>query len=326
MVPALVIRDARILTGAERDYERGSVVVEGGKIAAIGERVEVPPGAEVIEGAGKVVAPGLVDAHTHLGISEEGVGWEGRDTNELTDPLTPHLRAADGINPEEMGIREAAAGGVTTAVVLPGSGNVIGGLGIALKTYGMIVDRMALRDPCGLKVAFGENPKRVYGDQKKMPSTRMGTAALLREALVRSQTYLQKIELGRANPDKTPDRDLRLEAVALVLRREIPLLAHCHRADDILTALRIAAEFQVDLVLEHATEAHRIVDVPAEGKIPCIVGPTFGAGERWRRRRRPSPRRASWPAPGCRWPSAPITASPLARTRACTPPWPCQRE
>lgn len=276
MARALVIRDARILTAAERDYERGSILIEGGKIVAIGEQVAASADAEVIDGSGKVVAPGLIDAHTHLGISEEGIGWEGRDTNELTDPVTPHLRAADAINPEEMGIREAAAGGITTAVVLPGSGNVIGGLGIALKTYGTIVDRMALRNPCGLKVAFGENPKRVYGDQKKMPSTRMGTAALLREALVRSQNYLRKLELAKDDPDKAPDRDLRLETVALVLRREIPLLAHCHRADDLITALRIAEEFQVDIVLQHATEAHRIVDVLVERKVPCVVGPTFG--------------------------------------------------
>ncbi|MGH2351907.1 MAG: amidohydrolase [Chloroflexota bacterium] len=276
MARLIAIRGGRILTAAERDYERGVVLIEDGKIAAVGERVDVPSDAEVIEAEGKVVAPGLIDAHTHLGISEEGVGWEGRDTNELTDPATPHLRAADGINPEELGIRDAAAHGVTAAVVLPGSGNVIGGLGIALKTYGTIVDHMALRSPCGLKAALGENPKRVYGDQKKMPSTRMGTAGVLRETLARAQTYLRKIDLGRENPDKAPDRDLRLEAVGLVLRREIPLLAHCHRADDILTALRIADEFQIDIVLEHATEAHRIVDVLAERKTPCVVGPTFG--------------------------------------------------
>jgi imidazolonepropionase-like amidohydrolase len=273
----IAIRGAQILTAAGQDYAQGTIVITAGKIAAIGEHVAVPPGAELVEAAGKVVVPGLIDAHTHLGIHEEGLGREGSDTNELTDPLTPHLRALDGINPEDMGLREAAAHGVTCAVVLPGSGNVAGGLGALVKTYGDVVDRMALREPCGLKVAFGENPKRVYGDQKKMPSTRMGTAGLLREALTRAQTYLRKAELGREHPDKLPDRDLRLEAIGLVLRGEIPLLAHCHRADDLLTALRIADEFRVSVVLEHATEAHRIVDLLAARQTPCVVGPTFGA-------------------------------------------------
>jgi imidazolonepropionase-like amidohydrolase len=277
MSETIVIRGARILTGAGHAFERGTLMVQDGKISQIGERIRVPAGAAVIDAAGKTVVPGFVDIHTHLGILEEGVGREGSDGNEMTDPVTPHLRALDAINPEEMGIREAAAYGVTAAVVLPGSGNVVGGLGTLLKTYGKIVDRMILRDPCGLKVAFGENPKRAYGDQKKMPSTRMGTAGLLREALTRAQTYLRKQDAGRENPDKLPDRDLRLEAIGLVLRREIPLLAHCHRADDILTALRIADEFQVNVVLEHATEAHRIAEEIAQRQVPCVVGPTFGS-------------------------------------------------
>ncbi len=279
-VPAgatFAIRGARILTAAGRDIPRGTVVVQNGKITALGERASVPAGVEVLDGAGKVVTPGFVDAHTHLGIHEEGLGREGNDTNELTDPATPHLRALAAINPEDEGLREAAQHGVTSAVVLPGSGNVIGGLGTLIKTYGRVVDRMVVRDPCGLKVAFGENPKRVYGDQKKMPSTRMGTAGVLRETLTKGQAYLRKAELGRETPDKLPDRDLRMEAVALVLRGELPLLAHCHRADDILTALRIADEFGVRVILEHATEAHRIVDLLAERKIPCVVGPTFGS-------------------------------------------------
>jgi imidazolonepropionase-like amidohydrolase len=273
----IVIRGARVFTSAARDFARATVVIENGKITAIGERVRSPEGAEIIEGAGKTVIPGFLDIHTHLGIHEEGVGREGDDVNEMTDPVTPHLRAVDAINPEESGIREAAASGVTTAVVLPGSGNVIGGLGSMLKTYGNNVDRMILRDPCGLKSAFGENPKRVYGDQKKMPSTRMGTAALLREALTRAQTYIRKAATAGEDATKLPDRDLRLEALALVLRGEIPLLAHCHRADDILTVLRIAREFGVQVVLEHATEAHRVVEVVAEAGAACVVGPTFGS-------------------------------------------------
>lgn len=277
MTQTIAIRGARLLTATGSVFDRGTIVLQGGQITHVGERVRIPAGADVIDGTGKTVIPGFVDVHTHLGIVEEGVGREGSDVNEATDPVTPHLRALDAINPEDMGLREAAAHGVTAAVVLPGSANVLGGLGTLIKTHGTVVDRMIVRDPCGLKAAFGENPKRTYGDQKKMPSTRMGTAALLREALVRAQTYQRKQDAGQDHPEKLPDRDLRLEAIGMVLRREIPLLAHCHRADDILTALRIADEFHLDLILEHATEAHRIVDLIAERQIPCVVGPTFGA-------------------------------------------------
>lgn len=269
------LRGGRVLTAAGITFERGTVLVEGSKITGVGAELEIPEGVAVFDTTGRVVVPGMVDIHTHLGIHEEAVGREGADYNEATDPVTPHLRALDAVNPEEVGMREAAAHGVTAAVILPGSANVVGGLGTMLKTYGHVVDRMILRDPCGMKVAFGENPKRVYGDQKKMPSTRMGTAGLLREALVKAQTYLRKLELGRENPDKLPDRDLKSEALGRVLRHELPLLAHCHRADDILTALRIAQEFEIEIILEHATEAHRVADVVAERGVPCVVGPSF---------------------------------------------------
>lgn len=268
---------ARFLIGDGQVVPDGVMVVRDGRITEIGDAVAVPDGATVIDARGKVVAPGFIDAHTHLGVHEEGVGREGNDTNEMTDPVTPHLRAIDGINPVEAGLRMAAAHGVSAAAVLPGSANVIGGLGTLVKTWGDCVDDMIVRDPCGLKVAFGENPKRVYGDMKKLPSTRMGTAAALREALVKAQSYDRKVQAGIDDPAKAPERDLRHEAVARVLHGEIPLLAHAHRADDIHTALRIADEFGVGVVLEHATEAHLIADRLAARGTPCVVGPTFGS-------------------------------------------------
>lgn len=270
------ITGARLLVGDGISYATGVLLVRDGRIAEVGESAAIPDGATVIDARGKVVTPGFIDAHTHLGVHEEGIGREGNDTNDMTDPLTPHLRALDGINPVEGGLRAAAAHGVSAAVILPGSGNVIGGLGTLVKTWGDRVDTMVIRDPCGLKIAFGENPKRVYGDKNKMPSTRMGTAALLRETFVKARDYDRKAASAE-EPSKAPDRDLRLESLVRVLHGEFPLLAHAHRADDIHTALRIADEFGVGIVLEHATEAHLIADYLAERGTACVVGPSFGA-------------------------------------------------
>jgi imidazolonepropionase-like amidohydrolase len=272
----LAITGARILFGDGATLASGVLLVRDGRIAEVGETVTIPDDVPVIDARGKVVAPGFIDAHTHLGVHEEGIGREGDDTNDLTDPLTPHLRALDGINPVETGLRMAAAHGVSSAVILPGSGNVIGGLGTLIKTWGDRVDDMVVRDPCGLKIAFGENPKRVYGDRQKMPSTRMGTAALLREAFVKARDYDRKMTTAE-DPSKVPDRDLRHESLVRVLHGEFPLLAHAHRADDIHTALRIADEFGVGIVLQHATEAHLMADDLAARGTACVVGPTFGA-------------------------------------------------
>ncbi|MCL6613344.1 MAG: amidohydrolase [Firmicutes bacterium] len=271
------ITDVWIKTITGPEIKGGVVLVEGGKIVAVEERAVIPAGARVVEGHGLLLTPGLIEAHCHLGIGEEGIGFEGEDYNEATDPVTPHLRVIDGINPEEMGMRDAAENGITTACLAPGSANVIGGQVAVVKTYGRIVDRMVLRFPAGLKVAFGENPKRVYHAQKKMPTTRMATAALLREALVKAENYRHRLEEAERNPEKAPERDLRSEALLPVLRREIPLRAHAHRADDILTAIRIAEEFGVEIVIEHCTEGHKIASLLAEKGIPAVVGPTLSA-------------------------------------------------
>jgi len=269
----LAITNGRVITMAGEELDKGTVLVKDGKIAAVGRDTEIPEGTEIIDAAGKVVMPGFIDAHSHVGIMEE-IFHEGDDGNETSDPVTPHLRVIDGINPEDLGFRDAVLGGVTSVVAAPGSANVIGGEMVAIKTYGKIVDEMVIRAPAGLKVAFGENPKRVYGKQKKAPVTRMATAGLLREALVKAQNYARKLEKGQKDPDRLPERDLQLEVLVKVLKKEIPLRAHAHRADDIVTAIRIAEEFGLDIVIEHCTEGYKIASFLAERKIPAVVGPT----------------------------------------------------
>jgi imidazolonepropionase-like amidohydrolase len=201
-------------------------------------------------------------------VHEEAEGWAGQDTNEMTDPNTAHVRALDAINPADLGFADALSGGVLAVNVNPGSGNPIGGQTVALKCWGRTVDDMALRSPSGLKSALGENPKRVYGDQKKLPSTRLGTAAVLREAFTAARAYARKRDAGEQQ-----DPDLKLEALALVLARTIPWRQHSHRADDIATAVRIAEEFGYELVIDHGTEAHLLADTLAAKGIPVLIGP-----------------------------------------------------
>ncbi|HOB35524.1 MAG: amidohydrolase [Firmicutes bacterium] len=275
MSAKLAIINAEIHTATQKEPVRGALLIVDGKIADFGA-IAIPQDADVIDAAGKAVYPGFIDPHTHLGVGEEGLGWEGRDYNEMTDPVTAHLRALDAINPDEDGFREAVEAGITTVMSAPGSANILGGSTVVLKTGGGLLHQRVLRDNAGIKAALGENPKRVYSGQKKMPSTRMASAALLREALVAAQNYLNKIERAGADPDKLPPRDLKLEALVPVLKREIPLRMHAHRADDIATALRIAREFDIDLTLEHASEAHLIADKVAAAGVPAIVGPSLG--------------------------------------------------
>jgi imidazolonepropionase-like amidohydrolase len=282
----LAVVGGEVHTVSHETFAAGTVLVDGAAIAAVGHAhaLAVPPEAETIDARGCVVTPGFVDAHTHAGIHEEGLGWEGADYNESAEPLTPHLRARDAINPDDDGIRDALRAGVTAAFVTPGSANVLGGLGCAIRLAGERVDDMLLKDPAGLKAAFGENPKRIHGrDQKKSPMTRMAIAGLLRETLVKARAYFDKRAVGG---EKAPDPDLRLEAVGLVLRREIPLRCHAHRADDILTALRLGEEFGISVVIDHATEAHLLADRLAERRVPCLVGPTMSSRAKVELRRR----------------------------------------
>jgi imidazolonepropionase-like amidohydrolase len=256
--------------------ENGIVLVTDGTIAAVGAGLAVPDGVPVIDAAGSWVLPGFIDAHAHVGVHEEAQGWAGQDTNEMTDPVTAQVRALDAINPADLGFRDAISGGVLAVNVNPGSGNPVGGQTVALKCWGRTVDEMVLRQPSGLKSALGENPKRTYGNMDKTPSTRLGTAAVIRGAFVDAANYLARIEAEERKPEaerRPVDRDLKLEALGRVLRREIPWRQHCHRADDIATAMRIAGEFGYDLVIDHGTEAHLLADLIAARDIPVIIGP-----------------------------------------------------
>ena len=271
----IFIKNGHIYTMAGQVIENGCILIKDGKIVEVGKDLKAPENAEIIDAKGKMVTPGFIDAHCHLGMFEEGIGFEGSDGNEMTDPITPQLRAIDAINPMDISFREAYEGGVTTAVTGPGSANVIGGTFAALKTYGHRVDDMVIKDPVAMKIAFGENPKRVYDGQKKTPMTRMATASLLRETLFKTKTYMDKKE----NEDitKRPDYDMKMEAMIPVLKREIPVKAHAHRADDIFTALRIAKEFNIDITLDHCTEGHLIAEDLARAGKTAIVGPSFGS-------------------------------------------------
>lgn len=274
----LILRNAHLLTMAGPVIGDGYLTARDGKIQSVGQMSDCPtPGAgdEVIDAAGRHVLPGLVDAHCHVGVFGDGLGFEGDDGNEMTDPITPHLRAIDGVHHADRAFREAVAGGVTTVVTGPGSANVIGGQFAALKTVGRTVDEMAFKAPCAMKIAFGENPKSVYHEKHQTPTTRMATAALLREQLMKAREYQQLLEEYEADPEEhdRPEYDMKLEALLPVLRGELVVKAHAHRADDIATALRIRKEFELDLTIEHATEAWMMADVLREAGADVVVGP-----------------------------------------------------
>ncbi|MDU0291585.1 amidohydrolase [Saccharothrix longispora] len=268
---SVAITGGYVVPVAGEPIDGGTVLIRDGKIVVVGADVEVPDDARVVDATGSWVLPGFVEAHGHLGVHEEGEGWAGQDTNEMTDPNGARLRALDAINAADQGFADALAGGVTTAVVKPGSGNVIGGQTVAVKCWGRTADEMLLRNPVSVKSALGENPKRVYGDQKKLPSTRQGVAAVIRDALTKAQDYVAR----RDAADGPFDRDTTSEVLAKVLSGELPWCQHCHRADDIATALRLADEFGYRLIVNHGTEGHLIADLLAEKDVPVIIGPLF---------------------------------------------------
>lgn len=271
----LVLKNGNVMTMAGPAFV-GDVAIENGKIVAVGQNLSYSD-AEVRDVTGMTVMPGIVDPHCHIGMWEDAMGFEGADGNECTNPITPELRAIDAINPYDRCFEEAVAGGVTTCVTGPGSANVIGGQFVAIKTYGDSVEDMVLRFPVAVKAAFGENPKRVYNGKNQTPSTRMATAALMRKALIEAQEYNEKLEKGKADPEKMPERSLGKEILARVIRRELPMKIHAHRADDILTAIRICREFKLRYTLDHCTEGYLITDKLKEAlSEDCegiIVGP-----------------------------------------------------
>lgn len=259
----LLIKNGYIKTMAGKDIKNGCILVnDEGKIEKVAKNIEAPENAEIIDAEGRLVTPGCIDAHTHIGLL---------GTNESTDPLTPHLRAIDQINPSDYDFADAIKGGVTSACAGPGSANVIGGQFAAIKLYGNNVDKMVIKFPIAMKCAFGENPKKIYGGKGKSPATRMGTAAVLREFLFRAKKYAEEDENGVKHTF-----DMKLEAMIPVMRKEMPLKAHMHQADDILTAIRIAKEFDLEMTLDHCTDGAKIPEVVAESGFPALVGPLFG--------------------------------------------------
>ena len=257
---------------------RGSVLVRGGKIAAVGPSVKIPAKAKRIDAKGKLLTPGLIDAHCHAGLVEDGLPGDV-DYNEKTDPVTPQVRAIDAFRPTDAALLEAAQSGVTSAYVTPGSANVIGGLGVMVKTVASSLDAQIVKLDAGLKMATGENPKRVYGELKKMPSTRMGTAAVMRKALTDAQVYAaKKLAHRRKRRAKEPfETDLGNEVLVDLLGGKFPARCHAHRSTDMLTAIRIAEEFKFKLIFEHATECRDILPELVRRKIPVVIGPTFMA-------------------------------------------------
>ncbi len=267
----LTIIHGKIITMADKDYEDGFVQIKNGKIAAVGDMADCPVEKEddgVICANGNLVMPGIIEAHCHMGITEEKKGTEGDDCNENVNPVTPYLRAIDAINPMDAAFDDALRAGITSAMVGPGSSNVVGGQFAFIKTHGRCIDHMIVKAPAAMKVAFGENPKVNFSGQNVSPATRMAIAAMLREELFQAQEYQKKRNAGQ-----NQEKDFRYECWLPVLEGRIPLKAHVHRADDILTAIRIAKEFHLSMTLDHCSEGHLIAEEIKESGFPAIVGP-----------------------------------------------------
>lgn len=275
----MLIINGKILTMADKNYDNGFLLIEEGKIAALGDMKELSQevqeknqesGEPLVDASGNWVMPGLIDAHCHVGISEEKWGVVGDDCNEMTSPVTPHLRALDAVNPMDPAFHDAIMAGICSLMTGPGSLNVVGGQSIFMKVQGRCIDRMVVKQPAAMKVAFGENSKMYYGDKDIMPGSRMGIAAIMREELFKACRYKEKKEKGEV---KFTEEDFHMESWLPVIRREIPLKAHVHRADDIMTAIRIAKEFHLKMTLDHCTEGHLVADQIAASGFPAILGP-----------------------------------------------------
>lgn len=285
----LCIKNGTIHTAVSREAIVADIMIEDGKIVKIGTGLNAD-GAEIIDATGLNVYPGFVEAHCHIGLDGYGIGYEGHDYNEMNDPVAPHLRAIDGINPFDPCMKMAAEAGVTCFATGPGSANVLGGTFVAIKPVGTCVDDMIVKDGVAMKCAFGENPKRCY--QSKKISSRMTTAADLRNALKKAKLYKAKVEAAGDDVSKLPAFDEKSEALIPVLNKEMPLKAHAHQANDILTAVRIAKELDVNLTLEHVTEGHMIVNELVRADVPLAVGPTFGHASKFELQNK------SWTTPG----------------------------
>ena len=284
------IRNGRIHDAVQRDPYTADMLIENGKIKVIGENLTIPEDCEIIDATGLDVFPGFVDAHTHIGLDGYGIGYEGHDYNEMNDICSPQLRAIDGINPMDPTLASAREAGVTCVCTGPGSANVLGGTFTAIKTVGRRVDDMIVKAEVAMKCAFGENPKRCYRD--KCDSTRMSTAAILRNALASAVDYKARKDAAHGDVTKMPKYDMKMEALIPVLEKKIPLKAHAHQANDFFTALRIAHEFGVNITLEHVTEGHLVPEELAEEHVPLAVGPTLTHASKFELQNK------SWETPG----------------------------
>ncbi len=261
-IVTILIKQARVYPISSTVLPSADVLVKDGLIYEVSPSIQEQPEMTVIDGSGCHLLPGLIDAHTHVGLYDEGTGWAGNDANETVEALTPHVRALDGVNPLDVGFKDAIAFGVTSVQVMPGSANIIGGTTTVLKTHGKNVEKMIVRETAGLKIALGENPKRVHSHSNNDSITRMGIMGLLREAFYHA---------SRSDRKEHP----RIAPIIAALNREIPVRIHAHRADDILTAVRFAREFDLDLRIEHCTEGHLIADELSGQNLKVSVGPTM---------------------------------------------------
>ena len=272
----LAITNGKLLTITSGIVENGTIIIDNGKIVSLGSALPIPAETAVIDARGGYITPGFVDCHTHIcNFCEPRTNPGPRlDGNEGSDPITPQVRAMDAINPWDWAIEPVRQAGFTTVYTQPGSGNIIGGQGIAMKLCGHTAEEMVIPGTEAMKFALGENPKRFHGlEQKRMPWTRMGTAALLRETLFNAKKYSDRLKEAETDPSKAPEPNFKLEALVNVVRGKQRVRIHCHRADDIMTAIRIGKEYGLDFTLEHATEGYKIADVIADNHVACMVGP-----------------------------------------------------
>jgi len=292
-----------IIPVTKEPIKEGFILIDNnGKIKKIGKGKDVPKDAEIIDASNLVAFPGIIDSHCHATVFEESIGMGLQDGNESTDPITPHIRVLDAINPADKGLRRAVAGGLTTIGVAPGSGNVVGGQLTTIKTAGKIVDEIVIQENSGMKCAFGENPKRLYGSRNTTPSTRMGSLGLFRQLMVETKNYMNKLDdynkklkqykddlkeyekkkkegkekdLKKPVEPPKPDKNIKYDAMIPVFKKEIPLRAHAHQANDIVSAIRLAKEFDVNIIIDHCSEGHLILDFLIKNRIAAVIGPTM---------------------------------------------------
>lgn len=271
----LLIQNARILSMAGNDFDKGFILCQDGRITEIGEVFKGAFEGRVIDAEGRICMPGFIDPHCHVGMFNDSLNFEGEDGNECMDPVTPQLRAIDGIHHLDRYFDEALKAGITTVVTGPGSANVFGGQFAALKTVGECVDDMILKAPVAMKAALGENPKSTYAEKKEMPTTRMSTASLMRQVLIEAKEYSDKKDKAIEDPDNNdmPDFDMKLEALVPVIKGELLLKIHAHRADDIATAVRIKKEFNLKMSVDHCTEGYLVANLLKKNDMPVITGP-----------------------------------------------------